>query len=405
MPGTRGFPWLGPLAVSSAERGTILRKPQDPLPQALKTQQSIILLAVTILLVVGAVIALGGSGDVQAVSAVEESSAPIEEPAETEEPREMDFAPAISLSSEKVGEPKAYIPPGPPPTSGSVYGRLSVATDAIGEFGTYTILVNELINPNSHLVDRKPFNLRKSFKTDLHRTPRFAITDIPFSKYGYDVEVFVVDFNGSKRTIHLTPDHPVAGTPDHAESIGEEVILSVSLGVPFSLRLRDQHYNPVVRQLVDLIPVGEPIGRRVYSGETDGFGSCIYENVIRGQYDVRVGASQTILERVTVVSAGQSELQAAQILVPTGNDLQIEVSSKIGYGIEGAELLLYAVDTTENRRHQAVTDYSGIYVFPHLMPGTYQLDISASGFQRTTRKIRITDEGMQKPVQVRLSNR
>jgi hypothetical protein len=370
----------------------------------LKTQQSIILLAVTVLLVVGAVIALGGNGDVQAVSAVEASEAPAEEPVAAEEQREMEFAP-VDLAPAKDAPPKAYIPPGPPPTSGSIYGRLSVATDAIGEFGTFTILVSELINPNSRVVDRQPFNLRRSFETDLHRTPRFAIEDIPFSVYGYDVEVFVVDFNGSKRTVHLTPEHPVAGTPDHAESVGEEVVLSVSPGVPFSLRLRDQHYNPIVRQEVELVPVGDPIGRRIYQGETDGFGSSIYENVIRGQYDVRMVASQTILDRITVVSAGQSQLQAAQILVPTGNELRVEVSSKIGYGIEGAKLTLYAVDTSENRRHEAVTDYSGIYVFPHLMPGTYQLDISAERFQRTTRKVRIGKEGMPDPVQVRLANR
>ncbi len=367
----------------------------------MKTQQSIILIAVTILLVVGAVIALGGSGAVQAVSSEEETSL-VEEAAPEVAPRQLTFEP-VDVVSDRNAVPKAYIPDGPAPTSGSIYGRLSLATSAIGEFDSYTILVKELVNPNSQLVGRRTFNYRQSFKVDLHRTPRFVIQNIPFSGHGYDVEVFVLDFNGSKRTVQLTAEHPVADTPDHAESIGEEVILSISPGVPFSLRLRDQHYNPIIRRQVEMVPVGDPIGRSIYHGETDGFGSTIFENVIRGHYDVRIG--QTILDQVSVFAAGSSDLQAAQILVPVGNDLRIEVSTKIGYGIEDAELVLYAVDTTENRRQEARTDYSGIYVFPHLMPGTYQLDISARGFQRTTRKIRISEEGIQKPVQVRLANR
>jgi len=138
---------------------------------------------------------------------------------------------------------------------------LSLATDVIGEFGSYTITVKELINPNSRKADQQPYQSMKSFKADPHRTPRFVVDNIPFSRYGYEVELFVVGFNGSKRTIQLNQEHPIAGTPDFAELVGEEVVLSLSPGVPFSLRLHDQYFNPIVGREVEMNPVGDPPGR------------------------------------------------------------------------------------------------------------------------------------------------
>ena len=95
----------------------------------------------------------------------------------------------------------------------------------------------------------------------------------------------------------------------------------------------------------------------------------------------------------------------AQVLVPMGNDLRVEISNRIGYGIERVNLLIYAVDTTQNRRYEAQTDYTGVHVFPHLMPGTYQLDVWGSGYRRTSRKVRITKDGIPEPIKVRLSQR
>lgn len=371
--------------------------PAQPIP--LKTQQSFILIAILLILATGAVLTLGVGGDAVAKTTVSEEPAPaIIEP---RQPPDLDAEP-IAIAGRAVAA-MPYIPPGPAATSGTIYGRLSLATDVLGEFNSYTITWREMINPNSRQVGLNPQEGMKSFKVDPHRTPRFMIEDIPFSRYGYEVELFVVGFNGSRRSIQLNEEHPVAGTPDFAEFVGEEIVLSLSSGVPFSLRLHDQHFNPISGRELTLVPVGSPRGRQRYPGKTDSFGTMIFENMLRGDYDVKI--DQTILDRVTVQASKKVMIQGAQVLVPMGNDLRIEVNNRIGYGIEGINLLIYAVDTTQNRRREAQTDYSGIHVFPHLMPGTYQLDIWGSGYQRTSRKIRITKEGVQKPVQVRLSSR
>jgi hypothetical protein len=152
-----------------------------------------------------------------------------------------------------------------------------------------------------------------------------------------------------------------------------------------------------------MTPVGHPGGRTRYPGTTDSFGAMIYENVLRGDYEIKLG--ETVVDTITVLATKNVSLQGAQILVPVGNDLRIEVNSRIGYGIEGINLLIYAVDTTRNRRYEAVTDYTGVHTFPHLMPGTYQIDIWGSGYQRTSRKVRINKDGLQDPLVVRLSAR
>lgn len=366
----------------------------------MKTQQSFVLIAILLVLVAGAILALGGGTEVAA------EISPSAEPAAVRievagNPADFGTESVEIFSRDAV--PAAYIPPGPAATSGTVYGRLSLATDVIGEFASYTITVRENINPNTRQVGRKPHQFMKSFKVDPHRTPRFVIDNIPFSRYGYDVELFVVGFNGSKRTVQLSEDHPIAGTPDFAEVLGEEVVLSLSPGVPFSLRLHDQYFNPISGRDLVMLPVGNPGGRKRYPGTTDNFGAVIYENVLRGDYDIKI--DETIIDRITVYASKNITLQGAQILVPMGNDLRIEVNNRIGYGIEGINLLIYAVDTTRNRRYEAQTDYTGVHIFPHLMPGTYQIDIWGSGYQRTSRKVRIKKDGSQETLTVRLSAR
>jgi hypothetical protein len=352
-----------------------------------------------------ALVALSGLGSTPAAAAGPPAAAgPDAPPGEPREPAPAAPAPAAVGAADATGAPPASADsrlapedaPGPQ-TSGSIDGRISLAANAAPLVRHYTIAIAELVNPNVP-AERAPIRLQRSFDVGRFATPHFTIDDVPFSRFGYRVEVLAAGLNGSSQIVNLDEQHARA-----------EVALALTTGTTFTLLLRDQHLNPRGNLTVQLVPAGDPLGREPRQGQSDAFGAVVLENIVQGSYGVwhegqQVGEVQ--IQPATYISAVKPiSVQSATLTLPVGTELAIEVVGPAGYGIRDAELELYQVDTTKVRRYQAATDLGGNHKFQHLEPGTYQIDVTAEGFHRTGRKVVVPANGTPAPVRVRLAPR
>lgn len=292
----------------------------------------------------------------------------------------------------------------PDATSGIIDGRIALDTSIVNQLHTYTIEVSEEINENAiQEGGRQPFRKAQRFAYDQIGTPFFTMKDIPFSRYGYLVRLYVARLNGSQARVHITRDRPYG-----------EVQLSVTPGVIFSVLLRDQRQTPRPDLYVQMIPQGNPPERPVYRGTSNNYGQVLFENVVKGDYKIFVGrlnSPMNVPENITVLpvnavfsKSGDNKVstQSTIVLVPSGAPVTVEVVDRYGYGIADAELEMHQIEVTRYFPYKGKTGEAGRHVFDHLPVGKYQLSVHKPGFGRRTQKLEIKAEDRQKVERVQL---
>lgn len=316
------------------------------------------------------------------------------------EPRQEEVAPPIAprVAGERDAQ-RGNRPLAAPPTAGVLDIRITPTAKAAGEFSAGTIMVEEVFNENARELrpDRKPWAKNKAFAADPYSTPTFvAFEGVPFSPYGYRVRAFVPGFNGSEQIVRVTED-----------SWNPQVDLTVSPGSTLALRLIDQKYDPYPEQDVVLLPRGRPDGRPVVSAQTDNFGTAIFENVLAGGYGVRIDGEIRGEVAVQAPGAVRDDLnvgvQSTQIVIPRGSTLKVEVFDVGGWALSGVQIRVMMIDTVENRRYEEETDQNGIRTFEHVVPGRYQVDAIARGYQTRSRTITVEEGQDPPPVRFRLA--
>jgi hypothetical protein len=201
--------------------------------------------------------------------------------------------------------------------------------------------------------------------------------------------VFVAGLNGSSQVVRVAED---AWNP--------QVDLTVTPPAAFTLRVVDQEFQPYVDEDVTLIAVGEPRGRPLLQARTDTFGTALFEAVLAGEYDVKIGLD--VRDQVTIERPGfvhddlDVGVQSKQLKIPRGPSLTIEVFDIIQYALGGVRVRAIALDTTRNRRYEAQTDVNGVVRFDHVVPGRYQIDVQATGYQQTSRTL-VVEAGQEVP--------
>ena len=90
-------------------------------------------------------------------------------------------------------------------------------------------------------------------------------------------------------------------------------------------------------------------------------------------------------------------VRSLTVEVPAGFDYTVLVQRKGGWGIEGVKLMLYSTDSTQFHKYEGTTDFSGKFVFPHLAPGSYHLNVTAEGYEHWGRALKITEQGTPEP--------
>jgi hypothetical protein len=277
-------------------------------------------------------------------------------------------------------------------TSGIIMGDVLIATSVLAKVQAVTVMVEELRNPvdaNGNVV--RPWQRAQAVELT-EGTPTFEIKDVPFSKYGYVVRAYAAGFNGGQQTVAINDMHPRE----------DGVQLMISPGVPFSVWLRDQDQLAVAGTTVLMVPIGEPAGRPRPEGTSDNFGSVVFESVLAGDYQIYVGhPSQPLIppETVTVQiagrtfgPAGQVQSQGRSLTVPRGVPLPVLVKdTNFGYGIADATVKLTATDKVKLLVLEATTDVRGIASFPHLLPGSWQIDVFKDDYSRRSGQITIKD--------------
>ena len=355
----------------------------------MKPRDALFLIAALALLGAVGAMMLGGPGDDLAGPGFEETEAAeaVVEPGPVAE-HVVATAEPIEASSERT-----WSGAGSNMTSGIIRGDISLGSEVVQNLRLVYVQVKEAINSEDPNVVPFVRTIKEEIVPELG-TPEFTYRNIPFSEYGYVVRVFAEGLNGSQQFVQLTKQRPI-----------QDVKLSVTGGVPFSVLLRDQLRYPVPDTVVFMVPSGEPNGRPLLQKKTDNYGSAVFASVLQGEYDIVAGAMnepRNTPSHVTVQA--HAGVRSVTVEVPRGFALTIYAQTRQGWGIEGAELKLLATDVKALREYKATTDYAGKHVFEHIPPGTYQLDVSGDKLQRWTRSITVPEDAPPEPVIAQLSH-
>jgi hypothetical protein len=362
------------------------------LPMSENRPQLAALLALLALIAAAAVVMLSGGGG-------DEGEIPLVTGTGTEgTPEPGPVIPAVSqIERPTAPEPRVVdpdgprtVPTGPPPTAGVLDVRITATTSVLDRFGKGLLEVQEMVQGRGEDLGRKPYARVLDIQSDPHESPLFVVVDgVPYSPYGYRVTVFVHGLNGSSQVVRVAED---AWNP--------QVDLTVTPPAAFTLRVVDQEFQPYVDEDVTLIAVGEPRGRPLLQARTDTFGTALFEAVLAGEYDVKIGLD--VRDQVTIERPGfvhddlDVGVQSKQLKIPRGPSLTIEVFDIIQYALGGVRVRAIALDTTRNRRYEAQTDVNGVVRFDHVVPGRYQIDVQATGYQQTSRTL-VVEAGQEVP--------
>ncbi len=365
----------------------------------LNLRETLLLLGVVVVFAAATLFVVFTGGEHPAPVAPDDASVP-EAPVPAESPATpLETAPDAAPPTPSAEPVQRIDSPGGPaaenPGYGVIDGRVVLASDAAGKVDQFTITVEEMVNPNSE-SGHEAIRLTRGFKAESSQSPLyFGFDHVPFSRFGYRATVFVAGLNGSSQVIRVTE-----------QEWNPSVTLSLTGGAPFSLRLTDQSRDPYGGKAVSMTPVGYPPGRPLLRGETDNFGTAVFASVLAGEYEVRL--IDHVAGNVTVDPPGYVKDQAgvgaqsALLVVPRGRTVRVEVFDDGGYGLAGAEVVLFAIDTVENRRFTAESDASGVVEFEFVLPGRYQLDVRGTGRQPTSRTLQVGDDADPEPQRIRL---
>jgi hypothetical protein len=279
------------------------------------------------------------------------------------------------------------------PSSGVIRGHVTLSASVLDRLETITVRVIEAVNDAS---GTRPFTHLQAVRYEPgDATPTFTIHGVPFSRYGYVVQAYVPDLNGSEQVVTLDADHPTA-----------DVVLGIQPGVPFTVLLRDQMHNPLEGLEVTMTPIGSPMGRHNLRKVTDNFGAAVLESVLRGAYRVAVGPPGAPLippvdVEVQPPGAGLSA-QSHTIVVPRGHKLAVRVVGPAGYGMKEAEVHVVASSDIQFREYKQTTDLAGLAEFPHLVAGSYWVNVTAPEYSRRTLPVKVPTDSPPPELLVRL---
>lgn len=290
---------------------------------------------------------------------------------------------------------------------GTISGGIRVSTKLIKDLKAYKIIVQETRNENAHKPGfPAPFYKYKTFRTNWSKgTPFFDLPGIPFSDHTYRVTVAAEGMNGSSAYINLTHHHPN----------GKDGPLQLALtpGTIYSVILRDQRQIPRTDMNVHLVPTGESLTRRRrHDGKTNNFGNVIFEGVEQGDYVLsvgNVGAPSAPPETVTVYSAaasfvnGRPRVQGKTVIVPDGKNVTIEVWSRHGLPLEGANLRAWQLEIKRFYDFKGKTDRAGRLVFENVPYGKYQISVDTSLHGRRDQKFEVATDAAPVLITVKMS--
>ena len=282
-------------------------------------------------------------------------------------------------------------------TSGQISGDIPLAVSIVNQIESIAIVVDEIRSLRSS--GPRPFRKVVPITRGVG-TPTFLVRDIPFSSYAYSVRVHSPGLNGAQQTVAITQDQPFA----------DNLKLPITPGAPFSLRLGDQDRAPVAFTKVLMLPRGDPLGRPNLHGESDNFGSLVFENVLAGDYEVLIGEPGaplvdpapfiTVQPGTMMPRNGIIQPQGEFLIVPRGVPLSVRIYGPSGYPLQNVMIRAQHTEKKVLTELKANTDVRGEVHFPRLLGGVWQIDAQLKNYTHRTRQITIDADNPPGPVEI-----
>lgn len=287
-------------------------------------------------------------------------------------------------------------------TNGIIRGDISMAVNTIDRIESLLVVVEEQrLRNGPDGTERTVHSQMVPVAFDRRSTPTFEVRNVPFSSYPYLVTLYSPGLNGSRRTVTIDQQHPLA----------DDVVLQLTAPGPFTLLVRDQDGLPHHDLDVRLLPVGEPQGRPRHDASTDSYGSAIFPSVLGGEYQVLLMQGGQVLLQPPPTIAVQAEARLYQtqiqgqghtVTLPRGMPLEVRAVDVRGYGVPDARVKVYATERLKLTERVLTTDVSGRARFEHLAPGIWQIDVQKDGYQPRAQRITIQDRQPHDPVEIKL---
>ena len=161
-----------------------------------------------------------------------------------------------------------------------------------------------------------------------------------------------------------------------------------------------------------MVPVGEPLGRSRQDGETDNFGSVVFEQVLAGEYEAHIGPlAQPLVQPPPIVTVQPGVVmrvghavqpQGQQITVPRGVPLSVKVIGALQTPLPGVTVRAQNTDRVTLTALEAETNARGEVLFPNVLDGVWQIDVYLHNHQRRTKQVTVKGDQPPQPVNFRL---
>lgn len=367
------------------------------------SRDRLVLLVLAVLLLGGGLVLLQGPGPAPppAPGAVDDPAASQPSgPGEVASPAAGEFDDGQSVPA--LAAPREVRPDTTGWTHGIIRGDIAMAVNTIDRIESLLVVVEEQrLRNGPDGTTRELHRQMVPVEFDRRSTPTFEVRKVPFSKYPYLVTLYSPGLNGSRRTVTIDAQSPLA----------DDVVLQLTAPGPFTLLVRDQDGLPHADLDVRLLPVGDPQGRPRHDGRTDSYGSAIFPSVLGGEYQVLLmQGGQVLLQpapSLTVQADArlymtQIQGQGQTVMLPRGMPLEVRAVDVRGYGVPDARVKVYATERLKLTERELTTDASGRARFEHLAPGIWQIDVQKDGYQPRAQRITIQDRQPHDPVDVQL---
>jgi len=181
------------------------------------------------------------------------------------------------------------------------------------------------------------------------------------------IEETLGDFDEAARIYQQIADNAESGRPAAAQAL-------YRLGMGYEKRERKEEAMKTFVRLVIRYPEQEELISRIPAR--------INTNVIYTRTDASGAEERVVIGIANTTGTVSGDAKVARVTIQSGA-LRGTITDASGAVLHGATV--FVTNLGSGVATKAITNPSGVYIFPSLQPGTYEIAVEAAGFVRATR--------------------